>query len=428
MSDAGKRLVQMIRCKTVMRTLLTLAILSQLTAAALYVIRSRVRGLPPPLGRAGPLPDVVLVKPTTRGDDASLDRLHRWIESARGYPGRANVVVTTLASLAPRIIESLGSPPPPDVHVVAQSDEQRRREVGLDKAHRLVAAEELFDALLAGRDGVIVSSDDDVNPLDRHCVERLVAAAPHPGATATVTHAAAPRNDPPWWQAIAHATFAFNNQVFATNAAFFERFHGLILGWTTVIWRSDLRAIGGFGAATRHLTEDVVLGNLLAQHNIRTRLFSPEGAFEIVESSPSVLDLWRQQVRWHAQLRTLHPLLIALITLGLPLSAPVLAAVVLLIADPNLQSIAILASALLLTAKALGVSRTQVWTIPCHELLTLASHAVGMLTRHADWGPWRYELDLKARIRAKQWRHATGGDDVSGVRIDTHEAARLHRA
>ncbi len=389
------------------------------------MIRRRVRRLPTSLGGAGPLPDVVLVKPMTRGDEDSLERLRRWIDCARVYPGRANLVVTTVGSLVPRLVESLGSQPPANVHIVAQSDEQRRRELGLDKAHRLVAAEGLFDALLAGGDGVIISSDEDVSPLDRHCVERLVASAPNPGITATVTYNEAPRNGAPWWHGIAHANLAFNNQVFATNAAFFERLHGLILGWTTVIWRSDLEAIGGFGAATRHLTEDVVLGNALARQNIHTRLFTPEGALEIVESLHSALDLWRQQVRWRAQLRALHPILIALITLGLPLSAPVLASTALLIVNPSPISIALLASALLLTARTLGVPLPQLWTIPCHELLTLASHGIGMLTRHADWGPWRYALDMKARIRAKQWRDAPGGDDALAARVDTNETSAL---
>ncbi len=328
------------------------------------------------------------------------------------------MVVTTFESLVPCMTDSLDSEARSIVHIVAASDGDRRRELGLDKAHRLVAAEGLVDSLMTDGDGVVISSDEDVEPLDARCVERLVAAAAHPGVTATVTYTDALPYAAPWWRRVAHANLAFNNQIFAVNAAFFEHLHGLILGWTTVIWRSDLRSIGGFRAATRYLTEDVVLGNELARHGVRTHLFDSKGALQIADTLRSPRDFWRQQVRWRAHLRALHPVLLALVTLGLPLSVPVLSAAALSIVDPGPIAFALLASALLLSGRSLGVSVSHLWTLPCHELLTLASHVRGMSARHAYWGPWRYAIDARSRILSKTWLESPAGEPVPGLTFE----------
>lgn len=349
---------------------------------------------------------MVLLKPVLRSDPATLGRCRAWVESAEAYPGRAAVVFSTLADAGGALAALSREFPTVEVRVTACPPQRRRLEPGLDKAHRLMDAEELAHDLLAGEDGILLTSDEDVEPLDGCCVERLVAGAPHAGVAATVTNAPALPADAPWHARVAAVNMTFNNAVYALTDVLVRNDQGVLLGWTTAIWASDLRAIGGFASAARDLTEEVRLGIGCARRGVRTRLFDDSGAFAVREDSGSLAACWQQQVRWRAQLRACPLRVLAWMALLLPLSFPLLLAVACLLAIPGAGTAALVASALLVCQQTLGLEPRRLWLAPCHELLALCAQVAGGLTRRVRWGAWEYRTDLRSRIVAKSWRSA----------------------
>jgi hypothetical protein len=384
----------------------TLAVLAQLAALVISGLRRRLASLPQGLPRGGDAPPVVLLKPVLRSDQATLARCRAWIESAQAYPGRAAVVFSTVTGAAGALSALARKFSAVEVQVTACSPQRRRLEPGLDKAHRLMDAEELAHELLAGEDGILLTSDEDVDPLDRRGVERLVAGAPHPGVAATVTNAPALPADAPWHTRVSAVNMAFNNQVYALADVLVRREQSVLLGWTTAIWASDLRGIGGFASTARDLTEEVRLGIGCARRGVGTLLFDASGAFANREDAGSLAAWWHQQVRWRAQLRACPLRVLALMLLLLPLSFPLLLAVASFAASPGIATAALVASALLVCQQTLGLEPRRLWIAPCHEILALFAQVAGGTTRRVRWGAWEYRTNLRSGIVAKSWRSA----------------------
>lgn len=338
-----------------------------------------------------------------RGDAATLGRCNAWIASAVAYPGRAAVVFSSVEPLAEVLAARARRHPSVDVRVVAGAPGERRREPGLDKAHRLMAAEAVACEILGDEDGVLLCCDEDVDPLDPRCVERLVAAAPRPGLAATVTNAPAPASAAPWSVHVRAANIAFNNQVYALADVLVRRIQGVLLGWTMVVWSSDLRRVGGFASATGTLTEEIELGVAFARAGIRTRLFDDSGAFAIHQEPGSLASWWHQQVRWRAQLRACPAPLLAALLLLFPLSLPVLTSFGAFVSSPGLAGALLVAAAFAVCRRTLAVEPKRLWVLPCQELLTLSALVAGLFARSVRWGPWEYRTDLRSRIVEKRW-------------------------
>jgi len=369
-------------------------------------LRRRLAPLPEGLRLGGDAPPVVLLKPVLRHDPATLARCRSWIESAEAYPGRAAVVFSTVTE-ASRALAALGREfPAVEVRVTGCPPQRRRLELGLDKAHRLMDAEEVAQELLAGEDGILLTSDEDVDLLDRRSVERLAAGAPHPGVAATVTNAPALPEDAPWHARVSAVNMAFNNEVYALTDVLVRGDQSVLLGWTTAIWASDLRAIGGFASAASDLTEEVRLGIGCARRGVRTRLFDDSGAFAVREEAGTLASRWEQQVRWRAQLRACPLRVLAWMGLLLPLSFPLLLAAVCFAASPGVGTAALVFSALFVSQQTLGLEPRCLWIAPCHEIFALCAHVAGGLTRRVRWGAWDYRTNLRSRIVAKSWRSA----------------------
>ncbi len=191
-----------------------LSLLSVLAAIVIGRLRRRLPPLPDELLRGGDAPPVVLLKPVLRADAATLARCHAWIASAAAYPGRAAVVFSSVEPSAEALGKLACEHPSVEVRVCSCLPAQRQREPGLDKVHRLMAAEALSHEILTGRDGILLACDEDVEPLDPRCVERLAAAAPHPGTAVTVTNAPALAAAAPGRARVGAANMAFNNQIY----------------------------------------------------------------------------------------------------------------------------------------------------------------------------------------------------------------------
>jgi hypothetical protein len=312
-------------------------------------------------------------------------------------------VFSTVESTADALTGLARDVPWVEVRVVSCASDARRREPGLDKAHRLEAAEAAAQEILAGEDGILLASDEDVEPLDRRCVERLAAAIPKQGVAATVTGVPTPDDAAPWFAQVGAANVAFNNQVYALADVVVPRLQRVLLGWTLGVWASDLRSAGGFARAASELTEEVTLGVEFAARGIRTQLFDDPGLLRIREQYPSLYTWWHQQVRWRAQLRACPGPVLVLMTLLLTCSTPLLASLAALVASPGLPAAALVASALLISRHALGIRWGRLWVVPCQEILVVSAQVAGMLARRVRWGCWEYRTNLRARITGKRW-------------------------
>jgi hypothetical protein len=386
-----------------LQILWVVAVLAQATSVVLAQIRRRAPALPNRLP-ASPAPPVVLVKPVLAADAETVERCRAWARSAAAYPGRAAFVVTTTEATAATLAPVGEAAPSVEFHLVACSEAERRREGGLDKSHRLMAAEPVVEKILGSGEGLIIATDEDTRPVHRDSVARLASAAPHPGEAASVLYRSASTSEPPWWQQVAEINMAVNNAVYAVGSRFFDRFLAVTLGWTMVLWSSDLRAAGGFGAASGHIGDELALGIALARRGVRGCVYDAEGVVEIVERRHTLPALWEQQVRWRALLRALDPPLLVALTLMVPFGLPVILSTAVVLVHPGLGGLSLLASALLVSHWCLGVPVRRFWLIPCHEILVLSAQIAGMLTSRIGWGPWTYCIDHRSRIRGKRWR------------------------
>ncbi len=391
----------------------TLALAGGCAALALYAIRRAVPRLP----EAPPGPDprrVILVKPVLASDPETLERCRAWLRSAESYPGRVGVIFSTARAVEPALSGLAPEFPGIEVRVVSCDPHARRREPGFDKGHRLAAAGPEIDRMLGEEDAVLLLSDEDVSPLERDCVARLVAAAPAPGVAATITYPAASTLHATWWDRVGTTNMAFNNWIYATGSAYFGHLQSVVLGWTTVVWRSDLQRVGGLAQAA----EDVGLGVALRRHGIRGRLFDPERQLAIFEHRPTWRAFWDQQVRWRALLRGCHPILVGLMVVLMALMVPTSAALLALAFQPSLAAAALVVSALAVQALTLGVPARSTWQIPAHELVALSTQLVGMSTRRIRWGPWIYRIDRGARVVAKTWCGASPAEEAGPAPVD----------
>jgi len=387
----------------VLELLTATAILGQLLALLRLWVRRRVPVLPRGL-EGGDAPPVVLVKPVLSANGATLGRCRSWLDSAAAYPGECLVVFSTLDALEKPLRRLLGDAPGVEVRLVSTCNADRRREKGLDKTERMIAAEPLARGFLRGREGLLLFSDEDVEAVDLRSIERIAAAAARPGCAATVAFAAAPRKPgSEWWREVFLANMQFNNAVYMIGATFFSRLHGALLGWTMAFWASDLRALGGFAAARAGLSEDVALGARAPRQGLRVRMFRADGAVCMWETWPSARAFWQQQVRWRAQLRGCHPVLTAGILAAFPLALPFTTSAALLLWHPAPESGLLMVLACSIQAASLRVSLRRLWVLPLHEMLALAAQLRGTLAGEVTWGDWRYRISPRARIVAKHW-------------------------
>lgn len=385
-------------------SLWSLSLVALATTIGLGVIARRVPHLPLgwPMG-SHPTP-IVLLKPVLAHDPETLRRCRAWMESAARYPGRAGVVFTTVAASAGPLEKLSLEQPTLPVRIVVATPQAREKEVGVDKANRLAAAEAIALELLDADDGILLVSDEDVEPVDASCVERLAASVTRPGVASSLIYPAEDHHDDSWWRCVATTNMRFNNAVYAAGNIALARHQGIVLGWTATVWASDLCKAGGFAATTSFQSEDVALGRNLASSGISTRLFHAADVIRLLEAASSLRAMWAQHVRWRSQLRGCHPRAVAMMSLALPLAAPVLLAAAACSTRPSPGALAVFVAVIAVTAWSMGVPLCKLWTLPVHELLAVSSQVAGLFARRVVWGPFVYKTDRRGRVTDRMMR------------------------
>jgi hypothetical protein len=90
-----------------------------------------------------------------------------------------------------------------------------------------------------------------------------------------------------------------------------------------------------------------------------------------------------------------------MMSLALPLAAPVLLAAAACSAGPVPGAFAVFVAVVAATARALHIPLRKLWTLPLHELLAVGAQVAGMFARRVVWGPFVYEIDRRGRVKSR---------------------------
>lgn len=388
-----------------MNFLLVLSVLGQVFLLVLHGARRRVPRLPDRVPHDGPAPHVLLIKPVLHDDARTLDRLRGWLRSAERHPGRSGVIFTTAEETAPGLRDLAREFPGLEIRVVSVTHEARFREAGLDKSHRLIAAEALVRELAPDGSALLVVTDEDLTPTDARAVERLAAAASRPGTIVALT---IPRLSVDGrlrgWRRLQDLHYRSLSQVLALAASWLGRVQGMVSGYCMVIWVADLERLGGWKEVVSHLGEDVAIAVRATRAGIETRLFDPEGVLLTDDPDRRPSAFLRQLQRWAALRHSCRLLLRVAMLGGLPLKLATVSGTLALVLSQDAASALVFASAFVVSGLVLARSPRDLPLLPLEELLTVAIHLWGTFSRWIRFAPWLYRIDRKGIIVEKRWQ------------------------
>ena len=176
-------------------------------------------------------------------------------------------------------------------------------------------------------------------------------------------------------------------------------------GPLTAIRREALEAIGGFSPLASQLADDFLLGRLIAAKRWKVQLSPCIVDTVVAESFRSLL---LHELRWARTVKAVRPRehFLSVVTEPLPLL------LVLLLPDPSLWGIALLALSMgLRTALHVAVQRRfrpgealTPWLLPLRECLCFGVWAWSYLGRHVHWRQRRFAIDAGGRLIAVEQR------------------------
>jgi ceramide glucosyltransferase len=178
----------------------------------------------------------------------------------------------------------------------------------------------------------------------------------------------------------------------ARVAALFGSRH-FAFGATIAMRRAALQRTGGFAALADQLPDDYRLGEWTRHVGLRTVLSEVEVETSVGERGPG--ELLRHELRWLRTIRTVRPLGYALagVTFGLPVT--LLASVLTGGSAATLVMLAITALARFTISSAPRREHsllTQLWLVPCSDLLVFALWCWSFTTRRVHWGQAQYRV------------------------------------
>jgi len=172
-------------------------------------------------------------------------------------------------------------------------------------------------------------------------------------------------------------------------------------GATMAVRRQALEAIGGIEALASYLADDYMLGSLVVARGYKVAL--ARHIVEITIDEPSLVALFRHELRWARTMRIVRPFgyAFSFLTDSLPLS--VLVGLATGFAAPGL---ALIGLALLLrllmhvvaqnTLEGEGV--VQPWLVPLRDLMTFAIRAASFVGRGVEWRQQKFSVQADGQM------------------------------
>ena len=246
----------------------------------------------------------------------------------------------------------------------------------------------LINMMTLARHDLLVLSDSDVR-VQRDYLGKVAAALLETGV-GIVTCPYRGRPGPGLWSLLGSM---FINDWFmpSVRVAAMTGSRSFAFGATIAISRQTLARIGGFAAIANQLADDYRLGELTRRLGLRTVL--SEVVVEICVAERSFGELLRHELRWLRTIRLLRPLSygFCFVTFGLPVAAvgTVLAGG----AAPVIGMFAVTALARLmlhLKVRSRSSMATQLFVLPCRDVLSIVLWSWGFVTRRVHWRDDRF--------------------------------------
>jgi ceramide glucosyltransferase len=173
-------------------------------------------------------------------------------------------------------------------------------------------------------------------------------------------------------------------------------------GATIALSRQTLERIGGFAALRDELADDHRLGDAVRGEGLAVVL--SRYLVEAQVSEPSLIALWRHELRWARTVRGVTPAAYAGTIVTHPLAVAALAAA---FTGFGLTSWGFVAITCLLrwgcaraTADALGLRRARFWLLPARDALSFAVFVASFFGRTVFWRDEHFRVEATGRMTA----------------------------
>ncbi len=379
---------------------LTLAIAAVLLPGWAYLIGSVAAArhfARRPMPRATRCPPVSVLKPLCGAEPGLYENLRSFAE--QDYPTLQVVLGVGTSDdgavpVAGALIRDLSGC---DIALVTGPTGQAR---GL-KAHGAGANRKvanLENMLPSAHGRILVLADSDMR-VERHYLAAVTAPLADPGiGIVTCLYRGVPCAGT--WSRLGalHINFGFLPSALVGEAL---GWGGGCFGATIALERDVLAAIGGLASLRDQLADDHRLGEAVHERGLALHLSRYLVEARVFE--PSLVGLWRHELRWARTVRDVAPAGFAGSVLAHPLALAALGAAA---ARFGLISCAFLAITLLLRwasaraiAKALGLSAKRLWLLPARDALSFAVFVASLFSRQVVWRDRRYRLEPSGQMR-----------------------------
>ncbi len=248
----------------------------------------------------------------------------------------------------------------------------------------------LINMMARAEHDVVVLSDSDM-AVEPDYLAAVLAALDAPGIGA-VTCLYRGRGDAGFWSRLAAAGPSYQFLV----GLVFGKMMGLAepcMGSTIALRRSVLAAIGGFEAFADVLADDHAIGAAVRARGLGIAI--PPLLLAHASTETSLMQVWRQELRWAATIRALAPAGYAGSLIGMPLALAMLGAVF-----HPVPGITLIAAAFLVRLwtkrvvdRRAGSATAPWWLLPLRDALSLAVFVASYFVRVVDWRGTRLRMN-----------------------------------
>ncbi|WP_421854817.1 bacteriohopanetetrol glucosamine biosynthesis glycosyltransferase HpnI [Novosphingobium sp.] len=267
-----------------------------------------------------------------------------------------------------------------------------RIDLVIDPARRGANAKigNLINMMARAEHDILVLSDSDM-AVEPGYLAGVLAALDAPGVGA-VTCLYRGRGDAGFWSRLAAAGPSYQFLV----GLVFGKTMGLAepcMGSTIALRRPVLEAIGGFEAFADVLADDHAIGAAVRERGLGIAI--PPLLLAHASAETSLVQVWRQELRWAATIRALAPAGYAGSLIGMPLALAMLGAVF-----HPLPGACVIAAAFLVRLwtkrvvdRRAGAATAPWWLLPLRDGLSFAVFVASYFVRVVDWRGTRLRMD-----------------------------------
>jgi ceramide glucosyltransferase len=355
------------------------------TLVAAFVVPAYL-GPPPPDPKT--FPSMTMVKPLHGLEPGLEDNLRSFLD--QDYPGPIQIVfgVQDRADPAIGLVDSLlRQHPGMDASLVIDEDMHG----GNRKVSNLINLER------HARNDIVVLSDSDIR-VDSHYLRHIAAELEAPGLGAiTCLYVGRPLGG--IWSKLAAMSI---NHHFLPNVVMGVTV-GLAkpcLGSTVALKRAVLSDIGGFRAVADHLADDFVLGQLVRQKGLRTKV--SRWMISHMGSEPTAAELIAHEIRWARTIRVIEPA--GFVGSGIAYAVPFAVIACLCMPFQALPLWFLLASlfARVLLAwridRRTGCQAGALWLVPVRDMLSFVVFVGACFTNSVTWRGRRFKIHKSGTI------------------------------